>query len=178
MTGSCAISTETSLLKIDLDPGRDLGYFFHVLEAVRSALVERALSGTSGSGADDKSVSALALCMKLKSRRLLMSIDDCAERRIYAKAQNIVEKIEASALEFAELTLMEIYLCRRVFINGDKYKTHLYNHDPKPELLILSQHSGHGSKEGCSVKPLDVVRQIHGANCAYRLNSLFAEAGL
>ena len=129
--------------------------------------MEQIGSETSCGGAE--SMSALALSMKLKSRRLFLSIHHGAERRIYSKAQNILKIIRASVLEFAGPTLMETYLCKRVFINGIQYKTHLYNHDPKPELLNLSQQSGHGGKEGCSVKPLD-VRQIHGANCVYRLD--------
>ena len=156
----------------------DLGYLFYVFEVVKSALVERVAPGTRNGGVRIAYTSALEDSMEVKPRRLVVSVDDAAERRIYSKAQDIVKKIRSSALDPTSPTLIEVYLCRRVFINGNKYKTHIYNHDTKPELLILSQHSGHGSKEGCSVKPLDVVCQIHGANCAYRLNSLFAEAGL
>lgn len=157
---------------------KDLGYLFYVLEVVRSALVEWVVPGTQCGVAHDKSMSALADSMLMKPHRLIVSVDDAAERRIYAKAQNVLKKIRASALGFTEPTLIEVYLCRRIFVNGNKFKTHFYNHNPKPELLVLSQPAEHRKVKACSVKPIDVVRQLHGTSCALYLSSLLNMVGL
>ncbi|KAI4132184.1 MAG: hypothetical protein LQ338_000850 [Usnochroma carphineum] len=156
----------------------DLGYLFYIFEVVRSALVTQPMPETRGNSGNSESKSLFADRIKTKPRRLIVSIDDAAERRIYSKAQEILKKLRSSAWGMTVPTLLEVYLCRKLFVNGNKHRARLFHHDPMPRTALLCQSSEQDSEEKCSMKPLDVVRRIHGANCAHCLQALFAKAGL
>ncbi|KAL8654639.1 MAG: hypothetical protein Q9226_003356 [Calogaya cf. arnoldii] len=141
----------------------ELGYLSYVFEVVRPAFE------TPRTRVDKVS----STCQK--PRRLMVSIDDAAERRIYSKAQEILKRIRSSALETTRPTLMEIYLCRRVFVNNNKVRARLYHHDPTPETPVLVTEA---RKEDCPIKPLDVIQRLYGAPAAGRLHSLYAKVGL
>ena len=105
---------------------RALGYLFYVFQAIRPALTKNAvpLTPDSSSASDCSGPSPQSsffgepafMEQNSKSRRLLISVDDGAERRIYSRAQKFLKKIRASPDFSTNPTLVETYLCQRVFI--------------------------------------------------------------
>ncbi|KAH8597687.1 hypothetical protein B0O99DRAFT_684403 [Bisporella sp. PMI_857] len=98
---------------------RELGYLFYVFQIIRPALL-----GNLGGHP--------------RPRRLLISVDDGAERRIYSRAQKLLKKIRQTPFSFSDPTLIEIYMSRSVFINKNQTGSNLYLHDPTPELPVMS----------------------------------------
>jgi hypothetical protein len=82
------------------------------------------------------------------SRRLIINIDDSAERRIYSWSQEMLKKIRQSHCNMSNPTLVEVYLCRRVFVNGNKTRNRLYHQDPMPIAPMLSRLLEHGGDGG------------------------------
>ena len=155
----------------------DLGYLFYVFQVVRSALVEEIMPETKENSVNNEANSLFGDSKKQRPRRLIVSIDAAAERRIYSKAKEVLRKIRSSTCGMTCPALVEVYLCRRVFINSNQSRARLYQNDSLPELGYLIQSPEQRSEEQGLIKPLDVVRRIYGADCAQSLQTLFAEAG-
>ncbi|KXG49264.1 uncharacterized protein PGRI_031340 [Penicillium griseofulvum] len=147
-----------------------LGYLFYVYEAIRPSLVE---SPTPVPPASDKTkkvnLSKKAL-KKRKPRRLIISVDDSAERRIYSRAQRILSKIRQSS-EKPETYLVELYVCRRFLINRNEDRARLGRLDPLPDVPVRT-----GSHHE-AILPLDVVRRLYGDKSALNLQRWLQEAG-
>ncbi|PYH68220.1 uncharacterized protein BO88DRAFT_342389 [Aspergillus vadensis CBS 113365] len=148
-----------------------LGYLFYVYEAIRPALVERPTPGPPVSDQTKKVNLSKKALKKRKPRRLIISVDDSAERRIYSRAQRILSKIRQSS-ELPETYLVESYVCRRFLINGNKGRARLGRLDPLPDIPVRT-----GSPQE-TMLPLDVVRQLYGDNSALNLQRWLQEVGL
>ncbi|KAI9371608.1 hypothetical protein BJX61DRAFT_534633 [Aspergillus egyptiacus] len=152
----------------DLD---QLGYLFYVYEAIRPSLVERPQVVPPASDKTKTANLSKKALKKRKPRRLIISVDDTAERRIYSRAQRILSKIRQSS-EKPETYLVESYVCRRFLINGNEARARLGRLDPLPEIPVRT-----GSHQE-TLLPLDVVRQLYGDNSALDLQRWLQEAGL
>lgn len=166
----------------------DLGYLFYVFEAIKAALENPATAYPVTSRLEGTRHSRCTLEERYgpmpenetrpKPRRLIIAIDDAAERRIYSRSQEILKKIRQSHIGMSNSTLVEVYLGRRVFINGNKTRVRLYSHDPMPEVPTLSQIQECDCDGGQLVKASEVVRLLYGSDCAQKMMLLFAQAGL
>lgn len=130
---------------------KDLSYLFYVSEVVKSALVKSDTGHQTASRLDRTSdirppVNDQRILTSTKkrnskpqsnSRRLIINIDDSAERRIYSWSQEMLKKIRQSHCSVSNPTLVEVYLCRRIFVNGNKTRNRLYHQDPMPWLLCF-----------------------------------------
>ncbi|KAF4628636.1 hypothetical protein G7Y89_g9514 [Cudoniella acicularis] len=139
---------------------RSLGYLFYVFEVIKKALVKR------------PSMPSESRC---ESRRLLISIDDIAEFRIYTKAQKYLKRIGDTTM--VKPTLLEIYPCQRMFVNGNQ-RAHFYVDDPSPRFPVLVEDSPGNLDVQPLLSPADVVERLHGKECAENLKGLFKEVGL
>ncbi|KAJ0419630.1 hypothetical protein BJY00DRAFT_313779 [Aspergillus carlsbadensis] len=148
-----------------------LGYLYYVFEVAKSALTKTSNRHGSTSGENGKTTP------KPRPRQLIISVDDPAERRIYSRAQDVLKKIRASSAE-TDPMLVEVYLCRRVVVNGNLARARLYYHDPAPEVPTLFTLSEGHSDLAEPVMPLDVVRRLYGSDCAQNLQRCFADVGL
>ena len=170
---------------------RELGYLFYVFQIVKPVLSSRSVDRNPSrcprntSKSDDQSPSD-AVCLSEKRSPfgcLLISIDDSAERRIYTRVQKLLKIIRNSPGSCVYPVLVEMYLCRRVFINGNRAGSNLYLDDPSPEKPILLQRQdckGVSKEAFCPASefdPSDVVRSLYGSECARNLQLWFDEAG-
>jgi hypothetical protein len=137
---------------------RGLGYLFYVFEVVRKALARIPSAGDS------------------PSPRLMISFDDVAEFRIYSEAQKYLKRIRNAKLGNA--SLMEIYPCRRIFINGNR-KAGLYIDDPSPEHALLVEDSiSDAVALQRRLEPIKVVEKLFGQECARSLQGFFKDVCL
>ncbi|GBF59786.1 hypothetical protein TMEN_2116 [Trichophyton mentagrophytes] len=148
-----------------------LGYLFYVYEAIRPSLVERPTPVSPASEKTKKANLSKKALKKRKPRRLIISVDDSAERRIYSRAQRILSKIRQSS-EKPETYLVESYVCRRFLINGNEDRARLGRLDPIPDIPVRT-----GSHHE-TMLPLDVVRQLYGDHSALNLQRWLQKAGL
>ncbi|EGE06341.1 hypothetical protein TEQG_05344 [Trichophyton equinum CBS 127.97] len=148
-----------------------LGYLFYVYEAIRPSLVERPTQVPPASKKTKKANLSKKALKKRKPRRLIISVDDSAERRIYSRAQRILSKIRQSS-EKPETYLVESYVCRRFLINGNEDRARLGRLDPIPDIPVRT-----GSHHE-TMLPLDVVRQLYGDHSALNLQRWLQKAGL
>ena len=122
----------------------DLGNLFYVFEAVKPALIQSATRYQKTSIPErtnsvkpvynGKLDSKSANKTKSKLRCLILTIDDQAERHIYSRSQDVLRKIRQSRTHMTNPTLVEVYMGRRVFVNGNKTRSRLYHQDPMPEV--------------------------------------------
>ena len=170
---------------------RALGYLFYVFQVVKPALMKSAIQSrrkstpASISKSSFNGLSQPWACAEEGSRprRLLISIDDGAERRIYSRAQKMMKKIRNSPESMTYPNLVETYLSRKVFINGNVAGSNLYLDDPTPESPVMSRLYRRDGTDGSlssilELKPVDVVRHLYGYECAGNLNKWFLEVGL
>jgi hypothetical protein len=188
---------QTHTPKDRLQNFRALGYLFYIFQVVRPALAinPRHCSPDNSSGSDLSGPSQPSSCFgdDVKTRRLLISIDDGSERRIYSRAQKLFKKIRASPDMLTSPTLVEIYLCQRVFINSNNSGSNLYLDDPttSEHSTILHSAGGGGGDDAnadshpspspssaAELKPIDVVRILYGPECAENLQMWLTEVGL
>ncbi|EZF30542.1 hypothetical protein H101_05817 [Trichophyton interdigitale H6] len=148
-----------------------LGYLFYVYEAIRPSLVERPTPVPPASEKSKKANLSKKALKKRKPRRLIISVDDSAERRIYSRAQRILSKIRQSS-EKPETYLVESYVCRRFLINGNEDRARLGRLDPLPDIPVRT-----GSHHE-TMLPLDVVRQLYGDHSGLNLRRWLQKAGL
>lgn len=153
-----------------------LAYLFYVFAAVRSALTKDTAKdhSTFSQGKSDAAAArsnAKGARTDTKPSRLILSVDDSAERRIYSKAQEVLRKLRSSRKDLPSPILVEAYMCRRVFVNGNKTRARLYRQEttPQPIALLTSPDTGNDSDDARMVAPLDVVRELYGYECAYNL---------
>ena len=165
---------------------KELGFSFYVFEVVKSALSRpgehfesQTLDGgrDTGFALDDKFSLAGAQKPKPESRRLIISIDEPAERRIYSKAQEVLKRIRSSCT-MTDPALVEAYLCRKIFVNGNQQKARLYHQDPTPGDPLISHSLGSDSDVGQPLEPLDVVRRLYGSDYARNMRMACARVGL
>ncbi|EFE32715.1 uncharacterized protein ARB_00540 [Trichophyton benhamiae CBS 112371] len=148
-----------------------LGYLFYVYEAIRPSLVERPTPVPPASEKTKKANLSKKALKRRKPRRLIISVDDSAERRIYSRAQRVLSQIRQSS-EKPETYLVETYVCRRFLINGNEGRARLGRLDPLPDIPVRS-----GSHHE-TMLPLDVVRQLYGENSALNLRRWLQNVGL
>ena len=163
----------------------DLNHLFYVFQVVKRALMETATRCQSMSMVErNKSTQSTFKDLPdpgsvRKTRRLIISIDEPLERRIYSRSQEVLKKIRKSPQHLTDPTLIELYLCRRVFVHGNRDGNDLYKQDPMPEAFMLSHPSEHNSKNGGQlVEASEVVRRLHGSARTQTLKKLFAQTGL
>ena len=87
-------------------------------------------------------------------RRLIISIDDIMESPICSKAQKFLKKVQNAPDCPSHSTLLEVYTCRRVFINSNEEGSLLYFEDPTPGSPLVSlprSHVGKGESEAFAV---------------------------
>ncbi|RHZ63462.1 uncharacterized protein CDV56_108942 [Aspergillus thermomutatus] len=159
---------------------RALSYLFYVYQVLRPALEQTHVNTTEGDEATSK---------------LLISVDDAFERRIYSRSQKLLKKLRASLPASAAVPhLLEVYLCRRIFINSNETGSNLYLDDPSPEPFVLRLCQGlapegkqelvraqdrHNTRpETIKLDAFDVVEGLYGSHIAEVLKDLFAEVGL
>lgn len=167
---------------------RALGYLFYVFQVVQPALMGSPPTTppmTSPSevhtGRHNSVKRAIA-----NPGKLLISIDDAGERRIYSRAQDILKKSNTMTDYQTATNLLEVYMCRRVFINGNAAGSNIYFDDPSSEIPspvrgacnILRENQT--QERGCSnvMDPFDIVSSLYGLDAAEILAELFMEVGL
>ncbi|KAH8820748.1 hypothetical protein F5884DRAFT_765044 [Xylogone sp. PMI_703] len=156
---------------------RSLSYLFYVYQVMRTAFEQ------------NKVVNSMNRYHKLP--RLLISVDDAFERLIYSRSQKLLKKLRASSPQQSSLpNLLEVYLCRRVFISRNQTGSNLYLDDPSPEFPRLKscesidddkkryRSNGGGLSDGLTLNPFDIVKELYGADTAEMLEDLFLEVGL
>jgi hypothetical protein len=150
-----------------------LGFLYYVFEVVRPALMEVQTPVTVLLTENKRNGTLPPRKSKTQSRprRLIISIDDPAERRIYSQAQEVLRKCRQS-VSIADAMLVEVYICRKALVNGNMNRARLYHHDPMPEVPM---HSNHSSED---VLPLDLVRYLYGSEYAHDLQRRVSHAGL
>lgn len=94
-----------------------LGYLFYVYDIARPALLHDGILDSP------------------RPNPLLISIDDTIERRIYRRTQQLFKKVRAIPEYPVTPKLLEIYPCRRIFMDNNQTNMGLYCHDPSPERL-------------------------------------------
>ncbi|KAH8696536.1 hypothetical protein BGW36DRAFT_452200 [Talaromyces proteolyticus] len=159
---------------------RGLSYLFYVYQVLRPALEQSQINAKEKGDA---------------KRKLLISIDDAFERRIYSRSQKFLKKLRASLPpSVAAPHLLEVYLCRRIFINSNEIGSNLYLDDPSPEpsvlrfcqrldpegkqQLVRAQDRHKSWPETVKLDAFDVVERLYGSHITGVLKELFAEVGL
>lgn len=164
---------------------RGLSYLFYVYQVLKPALEEPPYIAEMRNGD--------------AATKLLISVDDAFERRIYSRSQKLLKKLRASLPASAAAPhLLEVYMCRRIFINSNEAGSNLYLDDPSPEPLLLRQCQGlavEGKQkqqlvraqcqdrhqypaETVKLDAFDVVEGLYGSYLTEVLKDLFAEVGL
>ncbi|KAH6671651.1 hypothetical protein B0J14DRAFT_564250 [Halenospora varia] len=151
---------------------RSLGYLFYVFEVIKKAL---ARSSSVALEALREPYTCQNIDRDVISRRLLISIDDIAEFRIYTKAQKYLKRIRDTTM--AKPTLLEIYPCQRMFVDGNQ-RAHFYVDDPSPQHPLAVNETSEKLNLQATLSPSDVVEKLYGQECAKNLNGLFKEVGL
>ncbi|KAF1847420.1 uncharacterized protein K460DRAFT_257641, partial [Cucurbitaria berberidis CBS 394.84] len=156
----------------------ELGYLFYVFMVVKLALTGRSSIESISAPKVRVDCSRQASTETSKPRRLIVSIDDPAERRIYSKSQDLLRILRQSSGSPTDSALVEVYMCRRFFVNGNRTRARLYHHDTIPALPRLSYFPECSICQNKQVEPLDVVCQLYGVEFAKNIQSWFSEAGL
>jgi hypothetical protein len=147
---------------------RDLGYLFYVYESIRPSLIDNIRAGDRRETGDKKG-------------RLILSIDDGSERRIYSRSQKLLKKIRNLPSIERPPVLMEVYMSRRVFINSNGAGSNLYLDDPSPVSPVMALCNSDDSSASSSAPefdPLSLTRTLYGEDSARVLKTLFADVGL
>ncbi|KAI1313245.1 hypothetical protein F5Y03DRAFT_338507 [Xylaria venustula] len=148
---------------------RTLSYLFYVYEVIQPALKGNIIP------AETKSNS------KANIGRLVIGIDDGAERPIYSRSQKLLKKIRNHPAIERLPFLMETYMSRRVFINNNEAGSNLYLDDPSPEKPTMAPESLGEEGLQCSSKdfgPYDLARSLYGEEASRVLRQLFDTVGL
>jgi hypothetical protein len=159
---------------------RSLGYHFYVYEAVRPALAENVCDQTASSG--NPMVAKIP-----NTARLLIGIDDGFERQVYSRAQKILKRMRGLPSEYpSQFNLLEVYVCRRVFIDGNRTGSNLYLDDPSTDIVKMEECAGvptnssnaNAEEVSChKVDFFDVIGKLHGSRASRVLKELFMEVG-
>jgi hypothetical protein len=166
----------------------DLGYLFYVFEVLRPALTKgntRCYPAPSNENASDK-ISAIKIQVNARSTQntvsnsscLIITIDDPAERRIYSRSQEALRKLRGSKVRNNHASLIEVYMCRRVFVNSNRTRSRLYHQDPMPELPVMCESSDYECDMTRLMDPLGLVSRLYGSEYARCLQWWFTGIGL
>lgn len=147
-----------------------LGYLYYVYEAIGPSLVKRSAPVPPKSGQPKETNLSKKALKKPKPRRLIISVDDSAERRIYSRAQRVLSKIRQSS-ENPETYLAETYVCRRFLINGNENRARLGRLDPLPDIPVRAGFHHE------TMLPLDIVRQLYGDKSALNFQRWLQKVG-
>ncbi|KAI0871747.1 hypothetical protein GGS24DRAFT_44392 [Hypoxylon argillaceum] len=150
---------------------RSLSYLFYVYEVIRPALEGNTIPADSISNS------------KANTGRLVIGIDDGAERPIYSRSQKLLKKIRNNPAIDRLPFLMEIYMSRRVFINNNEAGSNLYLDDPSPKRPIVAPWKPLGEEDELQPSsnefgPYDLARNLHGEEASKVLRELFDNVGL
>lgn len=170
---------------------RGLGYLFYVYQVVRPALV-----GQHNPSPQSQSQSP----SQSQSNPLIIGVDDIQERRIYIRAQKLLKQIRTRPEYSAKPHLLEMYTCKRVFINQNRDREQgnasLYCQDPSPGGMSLKERSlcrsnstngngpghGHDCKNGGGeitvLNTFDVISELFGCHAGAVLKGLCVDVGL
>ncbi|KAI1870345.1 uncharacterized protein JN550_005273 [Neoarthrinium moseri] len=143
---------------------KDLGYLFYVLQAVRPAL-GIPING-KGNGRHKEPNEHF--------KRLIISVDDRSERKIYSKAQSVLKAMRRLVPEYPHATLIEAYVARRIFIDGNKEGSTPYWSDPGPDGILLHEGQDQPYDTGV-VMPADIVGRLYGEERSDRIYHWFTE---
>ena len=163
-----------------------LAYLFYVFAAVKSALTKDNAKhhSTFPQGGPETAAATRSTPQDPKNHtkpsRLILSVDDPVERRIYSRAQEVLRKLRSSRKDLPNPMLIETYMCRRVFVNGNKTRARLYRREttPQPIALLTSSETANDGDDARLVAPLAVVRELYGSECAYNLEMWLMDVGL
>jgi hypothetical protein len=166
----------------------DLSYLFYVFEVLKPALAKpstRYHPVLTPEKSSDK-VSGFKIQMNPRSTKkteltsscLIITVDDPAERRIYSRSQEALRKLRGSKLRKTNSSLIEVYMCRRVFVNSNRTRSRLYHQDPMPELPIWCSSSDYECDATRLIDPLGLVSQLYGSEYATCLQWWFSGVGL
>ncbi|KAJ9490144.1 hypothetical protein VN97_g3149 [Penicillium thymicola] len=116
---------------------------------------------------------------------LIISLDDRAERKIYSQAHSLLLRLSRSSNQLVNPTLVQLYMLRRVYIDGNKDGQRLYWHDPSPVLPLLegtkeqqrrdARNHDHHRRE---LQQTDILTELYGRECSANIQGWFKEAGL
>ncbi|KAG9240509.1 hypothetical protein BJ878DRAFT_525789 [Calycina marina] len=158
---------------------RSFGYLFYVFQILKPALGDyKAASDDRTAGNDSAYQTAVP--------RLMVGIDDNVERRIYSRAQKFLKALRSSKSGHQPPHyLLEVYMCRRIFIDGNMDGSNLYLSDPspiRPSLNSCEQRSVHAAYDGipachARLSPFDVAERLHNIDDIKVLKKQFSQEG-
>lgn len=175
---------------------RSLNYLFYMYEVIRPSLAGNIIRPNAES--DDAKCSGVSISndsnsnkknkdMPPSTGRLVISIDDGAERKIYSRSQKLLKKLRSHPAVQRPPSLLEMYMSRRVFIDSNKCGSNLYLDDPSPEKAVLAPLFG-AFKEGQEkndpvlvpgdLGPYGLATKLYGAEESRVLQDLFESVGL
>ncbi|KAF4609399.1 hypothetical protein G7Y89_g15870 [Cudoniella acicularis] len=149
---------------------RALGYLFYVFEVMRYALQQEIpVSRRIPASLDhlDKPAIFSETTMERRPRRLLISVDDRDERKIYTRCQNLLKILRKRPNVEVVSDLVELYMCRRIFVNSNGCGDGLYRDDPSPAVprVLLQGCKREEDSESHSyvnMEQQEVLRHLYG----------------
>ena len=147
-----------------------LGHLSYVFEVVTPALQKKSTA------------------MSPSLPRLILSINDRMEHRIYFTARNFLKNLlhSPSRKDLPRSILLEIYTARKLFVDGNKSRPRFFHHDPSPEINLSnvsspdspeSEEESRRRRQRCLVDPLYVIGRLYGSERARCLKTWLEEAG-
>ncbi|KAL6714221.1 hypothetical protein ACLMJK_008716 [Lecanora helva] len=112
--------------------------------------------------------------------RLILSVDDRMENRIYSRARNLLKKLHSSArTDLPRTIFLEIYTARKLYVDGNKSRRRFFHYDPSPKILMSSA-TGVGGEDSRRrlCRPLDLIERLFDKEQVESLKICLAEAGL
>lgn len=160
---------------------KSLSYLFYVFQVVRL--------GIAANEHHIFSADASAATVKPPKPRLIIGIDDGMERRVYTRATKFFKTMKKSTIEYPiSFNLLEIYMARRFYINGNRLGSHVYLDDPlskRPQMGTYScqeqaraETASDGERCPAKLDAFDLVNRVHGSGIGSRLRDLFRDVGL
>ncbi|KAI4216708.1 MAG: hypothetical protein LQ351_001197 [Letrouitia transgressa] len=111
--------------------------------------------------------------------RLILSIDDRMEHRIYFIARNILKQLQSSSRkDLPRSIFLEIYTARRLFVDSNKSRRRFFYYDPTPKIFSATSDLGIEDSWRRLVTPLHVIGRLFGSEEAQNLKKWMGEVGL
>ena len=111
--------------------------------------------------------------------RLILSIDDRMEHRIYFTARNVLKQLQlSSGRDLPRSIFLEIYTARKLFVDGNKSRHRFFNYDPTPKILVSASNLESEASRWRLVQPLHVIGRLYGSEQAQDLKMWLEEACL
>ncbi|KAG2420468.1 hypothetical protein HFD88_000080 [Aspergillus terreus] len=167
---------------------RDLGLLFYVFQVVRPALFkpiphQELPSCKAFSCRQPNWCRGKGQCMA--RRPLIISLDDRAERKIYSQAHSLLLRLSRASGQFVHPALIQLYMPRRVYIDGNKYGQRLYWHDPSPLLPFLEDTKERESRDipdyygrRRELHQIDILAELYGREFSTNIQGWFKEVDL